>query len=149
MTCAFSNEVARTVRPAREDCGQEFERGYRAGERGAIDADLGGGLISNASPVKVGEDRAAIEWWSPTERKQGRFPLRLRQERTDNIDADELLSLRRSHRLARADADKIAQAVRIAPYWRLKMTNPSKPFGGALIETADDMRRLGFWTRPP
>ncbi len=82
-------------------------------ERGLIDADLGGGLIKQRV-ARDGQGRSGGCRMMVAYRAQGRavFLYAFAKNERDNIDPDELLSLREiAENWLAADADKIALAV--------------------------------------
>ena len=111
---------ARRERIADKSLTEAIERA----ERGAIDADLGGGLIKQRV-ARGGQGRSGGYRMVVAYRAQGRavFLYAFAKNERDNIDPDELLSLREiAQGWLAADADKIALAVA----------------DGALLEVDDD-----------
>ena len=100
---------ARRERIADKSLTEAIERA----ERGAIDADLGGGLIKQRV-AREGQGRSGGYRMMVAYRTQGRavFLYAFAKNERDNIDPDELLSLREiAQGWLAADADKIALAV--------------------------------------
>lgn len=100
---------ARRERIADKSLSEAIERA----ERGLIDADLGGGLIKQRV-AREGKGRSGGYRMMVAYRAQGRavFLYAFAKNERDNIDPDELLSLREiAEDWLAADADKIALAV--------------------------------------